>query len=40
MLIQHFATIGIITVPVGTIVSVLIIPFFVWVVALGRGRWS
>jgi iron complex transport system permease protein len=39
MLIQHFAVIGIITVPVGTIVSLLIIPFFAWVVALGRGRW-
>ncbi|MDR1015052.1 MAG: iron ABC transporter permease [Coriobacteriales bacterium] len=39
MLIQHFAVIDIITVPVGTIVSLLIIPFFVWVVALGRGRW-
>ncbi|MDR3136556.1 MAG: iron ABC transporter permease [Coriobacteriales bacterium] len=40
MIIQHFALIGIITVPVGTIVSILIIPFFVWVIALGRGRWS
>jgi iron complex transport system permease protein len=39
MLIQHFAVIGIITVPVGTIVSILIIPFFAWVVALGRERW-
>jgi iron complex transport system permease protein len=39
MLIQHFAVIGIISVPVGTIVSLLIIPFFFWVVALGRERW-
>jgi iron complex transport system permease protein len=40
MIIQHFATIGIITVPVGTIVSVFIVPFFVWVIAFGRGRWG
>jgi len=40
MIVQHFATLGIITVPVGTIVSVLIVPFFVWVIAAGRGRWG
>jgi iron complex transport system permease protein len=40
MLIQHFATIDIITVPVGTIVSILIVPFLFWVVALGRERWG
>lgn len=38
--IQHFAVIGIIMVPVGTIVSVFIVPFFVWMVAFGRGRWD
>lgn len=37
--IQHFAIIGIVTMPVGTIVSVFIVPFFVWMVALGKGRW-
>jgi iron complex transport system permease protein len=40
ILIQHFATLGIITVPVGTIVSIFIVPFFVWVIAFGRGRWG
>lgn len=38
--IQHFAVIGVVTVPIGTIVSVFIIPFFVWMVAFGRGRWG
>lgn len=38
--IQHFAVIGIIMVPVGTIVSVFIVPFFVWMVAFGRGKWG
>lgn len=37
--IQHFATVGIITMPVGTIVSIFIVPFFVWMMAIGRGRW-
>lgn len=36
---QHFAVIGFLTVPVGTIVSVLIVPFFVWMIAIGKGRW-
>jgi iron complex transport system permease protein len=40
ILIQHFATIGFITVPVGTIVSLFIVPFFVWVIAFGKGRWG
>ena len=35
---QHFATIGVVTVPVGTLVSVLVVPFFVWVIALHFGR--
>ena len=39
MAIQQFATIGIVTMPVGTIVSIFIIPFFVWMVAFGKGRW-
>ena len=37
--LQHFATVGIVTMPVGTIVSIFIVPFFVWMMALGRGRW-
>ncbi|MCD8199687.1 MAG: iron ABC transporter permease [Coriobacteriaceae bacterium] len=37
--IQHFAVFGIITMPVGTIVSIFIIPFFVWMVAFGKGGW-
>ena len=37
--LQHFATLGIISMPVGTIVSVFIVPFFVWMVAFGHGRW-
>lgn len=37
--IQHFATVGIVTMPVGTIVSIFIVPFFVWMVAFGKGRW-
>ncbi len=37
--IQHFATVGILTMPVGTIVSIFIVPVFVWMVAFGRGRW-
>ncbi len=40
MCIQHFATIGFITVPVGTIVGVFIVPFFIWMVAFGHGRWD
>ena len=39
MALQQFATVGIVTMPVGTIVSIVIIPFFVWMMALGRGRW-
>ena len=37
--IQHFATVGIVTMPVGTIVSIFIIPFFIWLMAFGKGRW-
>jgi len=37
--VQHFAIVGFLTVPVGTIVNVLIIPFFVWMIAVGKGRW-
>lgn len=39
MAIQHFANIGAVTMPVGTIVSVFIVPFFVWMMAFGKGRW-
>ncbi len=38
--VQYFAIFGFITMPLGTIVSILIIPFFVWMVAFGRGGWS
>lgn len=38
--VQHFATIGFVTVPIGTIVSVLVIPFFVWAVALQSSKWG
>jgi iron complex transport system permease protein len=37
---QHFAIIGSITVPVGTLVSVLVVPFFVWAVAIQSQRWG
>lgn len=37
--IQNFALFGTVLMPVGTIVSLFIIPFFVWMVAFGRGRW-
>ncbi len=39
MVFQHFIVIGLTTPPVGTIVSVLIVPFFVWAIALSKGRW-
>ena len=39
MVVQHFIVIGFITIPIGTIVSIVIVPFFVWVVALSQGRW-
>lgn len=39
MVFQHFTVVGLITPPIGTIVSVLIVPFFVWAVALSKGRW-
>ena len=39
MALQHFATVGIVTMPVGTIVSIFIVPLFVWMMALGQGRW-
>lgn len=37
--IQHFMVFGAVTMPVGTVVSLFIIPFFVWMVTFGRGRW-
>jgi iron complex transport system permease protein len=37
---QHFAVIGYMTMPVGSIVSIVIVPFFVWVVALSKGGWK
>lgn len=37
--LQHFATVGVVTMPVGTIVSIFIVPLFVWMMALGKGRW-
>lgn len=40
MAIQHFTIIGAVTVPIGTLVSILIIPFFVWAVALQRSSWG
>ena len=39
MVFQHFIVIGLTTPPIGTIVSVLIVPFFVWAIALSKGRW-
>ncbi len=39
MIVQNYARVGIITMPIGTIVSLFIIPFFIWMMALGRGRW-
>ena len=39
MVFQHFFVLGFITIPLGTIVSILIVPFFVWVVAFSQGRW-
>ena len=40
MVFQHFFVLGYITLPLGTIVSIIIVPFFVWVVAISQGRWS
>ena len=39
MALQQFTTVGIVTMPVGTIVSIVIVPFFVWMMAFGKGRW-
>ncbi len=39
MVFQHFVVVGLTTPPVGTIVSLIIVPFFVWAVALSKGRW-
>ena len=39
MVFQHFIVVGLATPPIGTIVSLLIVPFFVWAVALSKGRW-
>lgn len=36
---QHWLVFGPVTMPIGTVVSVLVIPFFVWMVAFGKGRW-
>lgn len=38
--VQHFAVIGSVVVPVGTLVSVLVVPFFVWAVALQSNKWG
>ncbi len=38
--IQHFAVVDVVTMPLGTIVSIFIIPFFVWMVAFGKGSWN
>lgn len=37
---QHFAIIGTVSVPVGTLVSVVVIPFFVWAVAVQSQKWG
>ena len=37
---QHFAIIGFVSVPVGTLVSIVVIPFFVWAVALQSQKWG
>ena len=37
--LQHWLVFGPVTMPIGTVVSVFIIPFFVWMVAFGKGRW-
>ena len=39
LVVQHFAVIGYVIMPVGTLVSIVIIPFFVWVVVLSKARW-
>ena len=39
MVFQHFVVVGLTTPPVETIVSLIIVPFFVWAVALSKGRW-
>lgn len=39
VVIQHFAIVDSITMPVGTIVSIFIVPFFIWMVAFGQGKW-
>lgn len=38
--IQHFAIIGSVSVPVGTLVSVVVVPFFVWAVAIQSQKWG
>lgn len=38
--LQHFTVFGAVTMPVGTLVSVLIIPFFVWAIALQKSSWG
>ncbi len=38
--IQHFAIIGSVSVPVGTLVSVIVVPFFVWAVAIQSQKWG
>lgn len=37
---QHFAIIGSVSVPVGTLVSVVVVPFFVWAVAIQSQKWG
>ena len=38
--VMHFAVIGLVPIPLGTIVSVLIVPFFIWAVALQSNKWG
>ncbi len=37
---QHFAIIGSVSVPIGTLVSVVVVPFFVWAVAVQSQKWG
>ncbi len=37
---QHFAIIGSVSVPIGTLVSVVVVPFFVWAVAIQSQKWG
>lgn len=39
VVIQNFAVVGGLAMPVGTIVSIFIVPVFIWMIAFGKGRW-